>query len=247
MITKRITSLQHPLVKHLVKLRKSRAYRQETQSVLLMGNNLIAEIAGSTPIKLLIASEDTEAPCPAEETVRVDPAVLKKITALETPQPFAAVVALPPQADLRGSSHLIALDGVADPGNLGTLLRTALAFGWDGAFITPHSTDPFNEKALRAAKGATFRLPLFSGGWEHLDALIEKEQLAVYIADAHGAPFQAKEMRPPLLLVLGNESKGVTPALKKRHRSISIPMSGKMESLNVAIAGGILMHALKEV
>jgi TrmH family RNA methyltransferase len=244
MITKRITSLQHPLVKHCVKLRKERAYREEEQSALVTGIKLIQEIRATTPIKTLITTEDPP-PFPAEEVALVTPEILKKITALANPEPLAALVELPKQADLSGKSFLIALDGVSDPGNLGTLLRTALALGWEGAFIAPNSTDPFNEKALRAAKGATFRLPLCTGTWEDLDALIADSKLSVYVADMHGKPFKSQEMRPPLLLVLGNESRGATSLAKKRYTPICIPMSGDMESLNVAIAGGILMHKMR--
>jgi RNA methyltransferase, TrmH family len=152
---------------------------------------------------------------------------------------------MPPLGNLNNKNFILALDGISDPGNLGTILRTALALGWDGVFITSNSTDPFNEKALRAAKGATFRLPILCGSWEELEQLIKKNNLHVFIADMQGSALNKEVIQTPLVLILGNEAHGASAFLKKHYHSISIPISDKMESLNVAIAGGILMHAFK--
>ena len=185
-----IKSLSNPLVKHWVKVRTDSSYRKEKKSALITGSKLIAELGTKVALKALIL--ETEAPLPAAFSqvpllYRVPFSLLKKITGLEHPEPIAAETALPSPGKLEGKKFLLALDGVSDPGNLGTLLRTALALNWEGVFITSHSADPFNDKALRAAKGATFHLPLRMGTWEELSRLIQENQLHVYLADIKGS------------------------------------------------------------
>lgn len=244
MIAKKISSVQHPLVKHLVRLRKEREYRRLHQSVALFGRIPIDEIAPHLPLNIVLA--ESQGPPPShwriEQLFYVPWDILKKVSGLKSPPPFIACVALPPPADLSACQRLLVCDAVGDPGNLGTLLRSALALGWDGAFLTNECVDPFNDKALRAARGASFRLPLCMGSKEELRRLLAHR--AVYVADAHGEPLEKKAIAPPLALILGNEARGPSSLLKKQGSLIGIPMRGPMESLNVASAGAILLFAL---
>jgi TrmH family RNA methyltransferase len=133
------------------------------------------------------------------------------------------------------------LDQIADPGNLGTLLRTAYALKWDGVAATPGTVDFFNDKAIRAAKGATFRLPL---------ALVSSEEIAswnvsFYIADLQGAPLSDAKFQTPRALILGNEGRGISPWAETIGKKIHIPMRTEAESLNVAAAGAILLYAMR--
>lgn len=242
-----ITSLQNPIVKYFVKLRNSRAYRKEQNTALIVGTKLVQELASHTPLITLLVENGAELPpVNASQIYYVTPEILKKITGLEQPEPYAAEVALPKPADLSGKKYLLALDGISDPGNLGTLLRTALALGWEGVFISEGSADPFNEKALRAAKGATFHLPLCEGNFDELNQLIEKNKLSVYIADMNGQKVDTEKLKVPLILVLGSEAHGVQFKPKTAAHTLSIPIHAKMESLNVAVAGGILMYLMRE-
>jgi len=247
MLTREINSLQHPIVKHLFKVHSDRHYRQSENSAIVLGKKIIFELPGAIQIKTLLLAEDLALPqhLKADQLFRVPVSILKKISGAQTPEPIAAEVSLPPMSDLTQKNYLIALDGVSDPGNLGTLLRSALALGWEGAFITTGSTDPFNDKALRAAKGATFRLPLRIGSLDELEELARTNHINICIADLAGAPLQKNAAAPPLLLVFGNESKGVSPRLKKGAKTFCIPMQGKMDSLNVAAAAAIFMYVLK--
>jgi RNA methyltransferase, TrmH family len=247
MITREITSLQHSIIKHLVKIRTSREYRHLEKSALITGIKAVKEIASLFPLRTLLIGKGATIPkeIKAEKTFFVTESILKKVTGLENPEPLAAEVPIPLQAELNHKNFLLVLDGVSDPGNLGTLLRTALALGWDGAFITSDSTDPFNEKALRAAKGATFRLPLRIGSWQELSTLIQKNKMHVYVADVKGERLVTKKIHTPIVLVLGNESHGATLTAKENYTSITIPMNENAESLNVAIAGAILMYTIK--
>jgi len=247
MLTREIKSLQHPIVKHLFKVRSDRHYRQSENSAFILGDKMIFELPGTIQLKTLLLAEELELPkhIKAEKLFRVSSAILKKISGMQNPESIAAEVALPKMCDLAQKNYLIALDGVSDPGNLGTLLRSALALGWEGAFITSSSADPFNDKALRAAKGATFRLPIQIGTLDELEELIRANHASVCIADLEGRPLQKAEVRPPLMLVFGNESKGVSPRLKKSAQALCIPMHGAMDSLNVAAAAAIFMYTIK--
>ncbi len=234
-MAKKIESSQNPLVKHLVKLRQERSYRYASQRVFVEGKNLIQELPEA--IRLLALEEKDFPPHIKAERLIVSPAVMQKLSGVKTPEGLIAEVEMPKNEALKGK-FLLAIDRVSDPGNLGTLLRTALALGWEGAYILEGSCDPYNEKALRAAKGATFRLPLCQAGWE---AVLECP-LPRYVADIRGAPpIEVKEA----LLVLSHESTGAGEQAKSLCRAVSIPMSGRMESLNVATAGAILMYAMK--
>lgn len=248
MLTKEITSLQHPIIKHLVKLRKDRAYRNINNTALIVGRKLVQEVGAHAPLLTLLVDKQDPIPSSisASTTYFVPSAIFKKITGLENPECIAAEIPIPSQGNLNNKKCILALDGVSDPGNLGTLLRTALALGWDGVFILSSSADPFNDKALRSAKGATFRLPIAYGDWKELEQLASRNKMQVFIADAQGQPIAHRNVEAPLVLVLGNESHGTSDVQKNRYSLISIPISKKMESLNVSIAGGILMHALKE-
>lgn len=245
---KMITSLQHPLVKHLVKLREKKEYRKQCKTALISGIKLIKDLSFSHRFKTVFIEEHytPDFVVDAECTFTVSSAILKKSTALVHPEPIAAEISLPPPAILNDAEHLLILDGISDPGNMGTLLRTALALGYSAVAITPTSSDPFNDKALRAAKGATFKLPIAQLSGEEINALLRSNRWNVYFADAKGQPMHEIESVPPIALVLGNESHGVSAEIKRQAKSIAIPMKHEMESLNVACAGAILMQFLKK-
>lgn len=243
MLPKSLLSLQHPFVKYLVNLRKDRSFRRKEQKVLAVGNKLIEElIASRAKIETLLVESGHENSFPYE-TITVTHDILKKITGLMEPEPLAAVVSMPLFQDLSKTSYLLILDGIADPGNLGNLLRTALALGWDGVYLTENTCDPFNEKAIRAAKGATFRIPLQEGTWQ--DLVLQTKSFTTFIADMQGSPIQKLMPKPPLALILSKEARGARLEAKQQFQSVTIPMDGPMESLNVAAAGAILLHSLK--
>lgn len=238
MVSKKLTSLQHPLVKHWVKLRVSRAYREETGRVLIAGEKMVRELRPERLIAL-----HPEPSLPSKETVFVSQPILKKITGLSNPDGYAAEMAMPPQQDLSRKRFLLILDQLADPGNLGTLMRTALALGWEGMVVTPSTVDLFNDKALRAGKGAHFHLP-----YAHLSVEeIVQWNLHFFIADLDGEPLESVDFKPPLALILSSEGHGPGLGSDKVAKKITIPMGGRIESLNVAAAGAILLYAMRKL
>lgn len=238
-----ITSLQHPLVKHLVKLRIDADYRYEHQSVIIEGLKPVQELQRS--LKKLIYLDGLTVNVSAPEEWVVNEAIMKKISGMNSPEGVLAEVELPPFASLKGLHSILALDGINDPGNMGTLLRTALALGWEGVYILPNSCDPYNEKTVRAARGAHFKLPLARGSINDLKEFVRSQQMKAFVADLDGIAPEQCETGSNCVLILGNEAHGASPELIKDCTKVTIPMPGNMESLNVGIAGGILMYVLK--
>lgn len=251
LIEKEITSLQHPLVKTLVRIRKDKRVREEENLVLISGKTQIEESAQRQGLTMLFLAKGIDIPnnWKADVLYWTTKEIIKKITGLVEPELIAATIPLPEKKSLENKQWILALDGLTDPGNLGTLLRTALSLGWEGGFLLPGCVDPFNEKAIRSAKGASFRLPICFGEGEQLLLLAKKNNLLIWTADMEGTPLRQIQRTFPnqngSILILGNETHGISPLFKQHSQKVMIPMIGDMESLNVASAGAILLHGLK--
>jgi RNA methyltransferase, TrmH family len=185
--------------------------------------------------------------------VMVSPYVFESLTQVETPQGVFAVLRRPPEAPssiLRDRRALLAvLDGVQDPGNVGTILRTAAAAGATAAAIVGSTANPFGPKAIRASAGAVFRLPLlhFRYPGEALAAL-QREGIRILIADPSGEQSDAEaSFLRPLALVFGGEGAGTAPAWRPHGSTVRLPMAGEVESLNVAAAAAVLLYAAARV
>jgi len=238
-----ITSLQHPLVKYCVKLRKDRGFRRQEQKALISGSILIQELVEkNVQIETIITTTNDIPKTKGASILETTKEVLGKIT--DQKETMAAIVTIPPFQQIKNISYLLVLDQIADPGNLGTLLRTAHALGWEGVFLVEGSCDPFAEKALRAAKGSTFLLPIQEGSWEEFCAI--SSSFTTLTADMGGISVSGLRVAPPIALLLSKESRGARKEAKELFSVVSIPMQGDVESLNVAAAGAILLYALKE-
>jgi TrmH family RNA methyltransferase len=231
-----ITSLQNPQVKHWVKLRKDSSYRHETQSLWVEGKKLVAESEGI--ITLISTNPNTP------NATIVSEEVFQKISGMQAPEGIAAEVRIPKPAEWTALDRLLILDGISDPGNLGTLFRTALALGWQGIYLLNNCCDVFNDKALSAARGASLKLPFRQGDWNELMRLIQKFELTPIAADLSGVPLDQFESAGGIALALGNEAHGPSKDTLHHCKRITIPINS-IESLNVAIAGGILMYQLR--
>lgn len=242
-----IKSVQHPFVKFCVKIREDRNFRTLHSLVLVHGKKMVAEIGLQHKAHSLLLEEGESAPnIASEQIVYVTNPILKKITGVQTAEKIAALFPKPQETVLTSCSKILVLDQINDPGNLGTLIRTALAFGWEGVLFLGNCCDPFNEKALRASKGAIFRIPFQSLPLEELELYLKKTTWKWIGADLSGIPPDNLQDRKKIALVIGSESHGISPQTEKLlHTKVSLPMSQKMESLNAAIAGGILMYLLQ--
>ncbi len=174
----------------------------------------------------------------------VDGALLQSLSETDTSQGILAVLeehelTLPAAPDF-----LLIPDSVRDPGNLGTLLRSAEAAGVQAVLLPPETADAFAPKVVRAGMGAHFRLPIREASWTEIDVLVGgmPANRQVYLADMGGASCWEVDLKLPLALIVGGEAAGATEqAHKLATRLVSIPMVGGTESLNAAVAGSVLM------
>lgn len=240
----KISSLDNPLIKHLLKLKNSSDYRYAEHALLLEGIKPIRELPQGVIKKVIASDASLLQGFSCNHAYLATEGVIKKISGLVTSEGLIAEVTMPPMKPLLGYQRIIALDGINDPGNMGTVLRTALALGWHGIYILPTSCDPYNEKVIRSARGAHFKLALYRGSVNDLKALVEREKLQALVADIAGVTPEKTPISKGCLLVLGNEARGPSEEILRFCSRVTIPMTDDVESLNVGVAGGILMYLL---
>lgn len=244
----KITSKDHTLVKHIVRIRENRRYREESCEMIVTGNQVIAELMAKIKPNMLIGEPSFLKTFPQNiPSFEVTKELLKKMTALESPPDGFAVFPLPKSSSLKGKKYILASDEIQDPGNLGTILRTATALGWEGIFLLSASVDLFNEKTIRASRGASFLLPFARGSWDALETLIAEGGFSLLVASLDGADVRKFPTKEKITLLLGSEGRGVSMIAKEKGTAITVKQTSDMESLNVAVAAGILMYELKRV
>ncbi len=246
-----ITSPANPQIKLAAKLRRRR-HRQAHGLCLLEGTRLVQDALsiGAAFHTCFITAAAAEAQpdlvariqktCPLH---LVAANLLDKISETVSPQTIVAVTPIPELPQPSPADFSLILDGVQDPGNAGTLLRTAAAAGVDQVLFAPGCVDPFNGKVLRAAMGAHFRVPIrILPRWEAVMAALPAGQ-SLYVASAQGSIlYDEVDWRTPSALVLGSEAHGASSQLQDRAAAIAIPMAAATESLNVAAAGAVILY-----
>ena len=169
----------------------------------------------------------------------------------ESPQGVIAIAEAPDRSLDRIANDwagvLVVLDAVQDPGNVGTIVRTAAALGAAATIAMPGTVDLWNAKVVRSGMGAHFTHPAFSSTWSELDTFRSRTGTTVLAADAAGEPVSAFGGSRRVALVVGNEGAGLsTEARSRADRTVALPLAGGVESLNVAVATGILLYLLKQ-
>ncbi len=183
------------------------------------------------------------------ETLSLPPDIFSSAVRTESPQGIAALVD-PPGFTLDSifsapaTPLIVIAAGLQDPGNVGTLIRSAEAFGATGLITLPGTVSPWNQKTLRASAGSVFRLPVVEAREDEVfPALTSRQIAAVAAVAAEGEPITAHDLTPPTALILGNEGSGIPPQILGRAIAcVTIPTPGPVESLNAAIAGSILLY-----
>lgn len=258
-----VTSLDNSTVK-LARALSKRRDRQRERAFVVEGVRALSEAvaAGAIPRAvfisrellgegaaqehLLIALTDQRADGPGRHmrVLEVTPQVMKAISETETPAGIAAILPFPEsKPPAPGVPLIVIADGIRDPGNLGTMLRTALGAGATIFYTTAATVDLYNPKVVRAAMGAHFRLALRSNvGWEMLDQELAG-CAAVWGADAGGElVYTAADWSQPAALIVGNEDRGISPDGQDRCTDLlSIPLVGGLESLNAAMATAVIL------
>lgn len=235
---------------------QKRRFREATGRFVAEGVRVVEDLVGSPlRIRWALASSSLEdgsrgaALCSAMEASgvpvrKVDQREFVRLAGTEHPQGILAVADTPRQTleDLGGARLILVLDAVQDPGNFGTLVRSAEALGADGIIALPGTVDPWNAKSVRAAAGSAFRQPLVQASWEEAEGWLRAREFEILAADAGGAPVRPA---PRAALVVGNEGAGISDAVRAGvDRVVGIPLRGRAESLNVAAAAAILLYEL---
>ena len=223
-----------------------RGVEELLRSALAVRGALVTREASQTPrVAALIAQLD-QRELPVE---LVGPSEFDSAAETESPQGILAVAAAPetrlsdlPVHDL---FRLLILDAVQDPGNVGTILRTAAAFGASATFSLPGTVDLWNAKVVRSGMGAHFHHSCLTGTWDELDSFRKEHAIAIWAADATGEAIRDLERPACLALVVGNEGAGLSSGSRTRaDRFVALPINAAVESLNVAVAAGILLYEL---
>jgi len=232
-------------LKYLRSLRQKKVRREE--GVLLVeGLNAVAEaVAGGRALELLLTPEAAQR-IEGPDAIEIGEREAEALAQTKAPAGAFALVKDPcvdfASVSLPATAFVLLVAGVADPGNFGTLVRTAAAFGVDGVVTTPESVEPTNPKVVRATAGAIFRVPVLYGE----AAELKEAGFSIWLADAGGTPVdQLAVPGSRCALAVGNEPRGAGPELRGlADEIVAVPLRAGVESLNVAVAAGILLHEM---
>lgn len=250
---KYIESAKNPKVKLWKKL-LSKKERDKTGRFIIEGFHLVEEaLKEGDLVQEVILSQDAELPASFElqgiEVIYAANDVLKAISDTETPQGIAAVCE---QRNVTlediNPEMLLLIDAVQDPGNIGTMIRTADAAGIDAVILGEGCADPYNPKVIRSTQGSLFHMPVLKGKLEDIIDRLKSRDIPVFgTALENSVPFENVKKTRSFALLVGNEGQGVDKALlSKTTQNLYIPIYGKSESLNVGIAAGILLYHLRK-
>ncbi len=247
-----ITSRSNPLMTHIRKLTGSRKLRREAGEMVCEGPKMLREaLLWGAEITVILETEETpslpELPAGVRR-VRVPRDLLHAVADTQTPQDLLFLCRYPAMElpeRLPGSRYLV-LDGLQDPGNVGTIWRTADAFGAEGLILLPGCADPWSPKTLRGSMGACFRLPLWEASLPELQKRLERDALPLWAtALREGAEDLRRVSLKRGAVVIGSEGRGVSPeVLAACGRTLKIPMRDRCESLNAATAAAVILWVM---
>ena len=245
-----ISSLINPKVKYVRRLQADRRFRAREKLFVIEGSRWLKELLkDASIIDQLFFTADWQAASSLSEEMpivsdlgqQVSAEVMASISATETPPGVLAVVSQQEKLLPAVPTLYLILDGVTNPGNLGTMLRTAGAAGVEAVLLAPGCVDVYNPKVVRGGMGAHLRLPLRQWDWSQITTAVSG--LKVWLAEIKaGVVYTAVDWRKPSALIIGNEAHGASPAaLQLAAGRVTIPMHAQTESLNAAVAAGVIL------
>lgn len=250
-----IQSRQNAALKHLARLGRERKYRRSTGEMLCEGEKMLGEaLRSGAKLKTVLVRDSWDSPLvkKAEEQgaslYSAPDALFKLASEVETPQNVIFSCEQPQwTADaLDGAGQVLLLDGLQDPGNLGTILRTAEAFALGAVVLCEGCADPFSPKVVRSTMGAVFRLPCVTLPLAEPAERLHRNGLPLYATALHedSVPLSSVSLSKAAAII-GSEGKGVTEqALRLSDRRVIIPMKGRAESLNAGVAAAIVIYEM---
>ena len=243
-----IESNQNKIIKEVNSL-KAKKERDKTGLFILEGKRLVDEIPNSWEIKYLLKAESYSEDINFENVYTVKDSLFEKISETVNPQGILAVCHIKEfdvtNVDYSNSPFFVVLENVTDPGNMGTLIRTADAAGADGIFLSKGCVDIYNPKVIRATMGSIFHLPIYRN-LNLMDSMEDFKNNNVKTLAAHlkgtSTPYKV-DMTTACAVIIGNEANGLSDEISEMASDlVKIPMPGKAESMNAGIAGGILIY-----
>lgn len=239
-----ITSLDNDKVKYYYKLGKKK-YRDLNNEFVVEGEHLVLEAYKAGVLKEILILEDEVLPIEVPQ-IEVSREVLKKITSLNTPPKMIGLCEK--KIDTTIGKRILILDEIQDPGNMGTIIRSAVAFNIDTIVIGDGSVDVYSPKVIRATQGMIFHVPIVFYSIDKLISILKKLNIKVYATNVkYGEEVKnlTKKEKETFALIIGNEGNGVNPKyLEMSDKFIYIPMNEVVESLNVAIATSIILYEM---
>ena len=245
-----IASTSNPYIKHLKKLQTSAKYRNEKGTFVLEGQKPVQDALsyGIVPEAVLL-SESYKGEACAENIYRISQRVAEFVSDTKTPQGIMAEIKMP-KPETEGitpekSPILFFSDGISDPGNLGTIIRTLTAAGASGLILGKGTVDLYNPKTVRSTMSALFNLPIYhSGDTEAVLHILKKKGYKLMGTRMENAvTFTEADFKAPTVIIMGNEARGISEvAANACDEFIKIPIEGKIESLNVAVASAIIAY-----
>lgn len=239
-----ITSLQNEKIRNILKL-KQKKYRDESGLFLVEGYHLVEEARKYQCIQMIITTlEETF----EEETLYVSQNVMNKLAFTKTPQPMMALCRKQThQSFNRNAKRYLLLDNVQDPGNVGTIIRTALALGYDQLIMSKDCVDLYNDKVIRSTQGALFQMPICIMDLKEAISLLKEAHVSIYGTSLyHAQSIECYQSQEKMAFVMGNEGQGVSQdILEICDHLLYIPIQS-IESLNVGIASAIVMYHFRQ-
>lgn len=237
-----ITSLTNQEVKYLDKL-KQRKYREKEKKFLVEGEHLVEEARKKSVLEKIIVLENTKFDFDIPKLV-VTKEVMKKLSSLDTPPNIIGLCKMLEEQEV--GNRILVLDTIQDPGNLGTIIRSAVAFHIDTIVLSENTVDLYNPKVIRSTQGMIFHINTIRGNLEEKLINLKEKNIPIYTTNVEdGEDIKSVKEADKFALIMGNEGNGVRSEITNlADKKIYIPMNPVVESLNVAVATSILLYEL---
>ena len=250
-----ITSTSNETIKYFISLNDKKT-RMNAKRFIVEGYHLVNEASKTNLLEAIISTDEKELKkINNVKRYLVNDAIINKIATTKNPQNILGIVKMLDHnitnllPIIKGNkTKRIMLDDVNDPGNLGTIIRTAAGLGYDGIIMSPNTVDLYNEKVIRSTQGVMFKIPIIKANLQEIIKLLKKEKVfCIGTALTNAKDVKHITKKDKFAICLGNEAKGISKeVLDNMDENVKIAMKNDVESLNVSIAAGIIMYEMME-
>lgn len=250
-----ITSTSNETIKYFISLNDKKT-RMNAKRFIVEGYHLVDEASETNLLEAIISTDEKELKkINNVKRYLVNDAIINKIATTKNPQNILGIVKMLDHNITNlvpiikeNKTKLIMLDDVNDPGNLGTIIRTAAGLGYDGIIMSPNTVDLYNEKVIRSTQGVMFKIPIIKANLQEVIKLLKKEKVfCIGTALTNAKDVKHITKKDKFAICLGNEAKGISKeVLDNMDENVKIAMNNDVESLNVSIAAGIIMYEMME-